>query len=72
MSATAIALSGQAPLLLTPHEASGILGVNRGTLRDLRDQGTGPHYYTIGSAIRYTRSDLDEWRVQRDRANGGR
>ena len=54
--------------MLTPYEASTVLGVNRGTLRDLRDQGTGPHYYTIGSAIRYTRSDLDEWRAQHDRA----
>lgn len=71
-NAAAIALDGQAPLFLTPQEVGGILGVNRGKLRDLRDQGIGPNYYTIGSAIRYRRSDVEQWREQRDRANRGR
>lgn len=72
-NAAAIALEGQAPpLFLTPQEAAGMLGVNRGALRDLRDQNDGPNYYTIGSAIRYRPADVEQWREQRDRANRGR
>ncbi|MEO5536031.1 MAG: helix-turn-helix domain-containing protein [Pseudolysinimonas sp.] len=62
---TAIAFQGVVPMLLTPQEVGEILGVNRGALRDLRDRGSGPRYYTIGAAIRYHRNDVDEWRADR-------
>jgi excisionase family DNA binding protein len=55
--------------LLTEKELAGLLKVSARTLRAWRDAGEGPPALKIGRrAIRYRRSDVEEWlRQQRDR-----
>jgi predicted DNA-binding transcriptional regulator AlpA len=42
-------------------QAAGYLGLNPGTLANLRARGLGPRYVKLGSAVRYYESDLDAW-----------
>jgi excisionase family DNA binding protein len=46
---------------LTPHEAAQYLHSSASTLAKLRVYGGGPTFCRIGRAIRYRRSDLDEF-----------
>lgn len=47
------------PAVLRPKDACTYLGVSYQQLRALRDQGLP--YFTYGNAIRYLRSDLEQW-----------
>lgn len=47
--------------MLTVAEASRFLGVARGTLYSWRYRGDGPRSYTIGTAVRYRRTDLEDY-----------
>ncbi len=46
---------------MTPAEAAEYLRSSKSTLAKRRLTGGGPQYLRIGRAIRYARSDLDEW-----------
>jgi hypothetical protein len=47
--------------LLVPSEAAGYVRRPETTLRQWRYLGRGPRYVKVGHAIRYRRSDLDDW-----------
>ena len=50
------------PLLLTETEAANILGFSIRTLQKWRSQGGGPRFVRVSArAIRYRRTDLDQW-----------
>ena len=49
---------------LTPGEAAAFLGTTRSTLAKLRCRGEGPPFSRLGgpgSAVRYSRADLEAW-----------
>ena len=48
-------------LFMVPDEVSAALHLSRGDLRRMRDSGTGPAYFSIGSTIRYLPADVDAW-----------
>jgi len=50
-----------APPPLTEVEAAGRLGLKVATLRAWRHQGKGPTFVRLGRAIRYLKSDIDEF-----------
>jgi excisionase family DNA binding protein len=50
---------------LTTPETSEYLKTARGTLSKMRVTGSGPPYTRIGRAIRYKKSDLDQWMTER-------
>ena len=50
-----------APTPLTEIEAAARLGLKVATLRAWRHQGKGPAFVRLGRAIRYLRSDIDEF-----------
>lgn len=52
---------------LRPREAAEFLRTSTSTLAKRRLYGDGPKYYRIGRAIRYLKSDLDEY-MARSRA----
>ena len=56
---TATSRHGAEPL--TETEAAGRLGLKVATLRAWRHQGRGPAFVRLGRAIRYLRSDIDEF-----------
>jgi excisionase family DNA binding protein len=45
----------------TTKDAAQYLGVSHQYLELARHRGEGPPYYKLSRAIRYKRSDLDEW-----------
>ena len=45
--------------LLTPPEVAEILGITTSALAQMRSEGDGPAYITVGRRVRYRRSDLD-------------
>ena len=47
--------------LLTPGQASEVVGLSAKTLAHYRVSGEGPHFYKIGRFVRYKRCDLDTW-----------
>ena len=51
-------------LFLIPDEVSTVLRASRDDLKNLRDAGQGPAYFTIGSTIRYLQADVDHWRAE--------
>ena len=56
------ASSAPSPLLLTETEAANILGFSIRTLQKWRSQGGGPRFVRVSArAIRYRRTDLDQW-----------
>jgi len=58
--------------LLTPNDVAEILGVSVGTLAQWRHRGHGPRFYSLtGQAVRYRRSDVDEWVESRRREPEG-
>jgi hypothetical protein len=46
---------------LKPKEAAAHLRTSISTLAKMRVYGGGPPFYRIGTAIRYSLADLDEW-----------
>jgi len=46
---------------LKPREAAAYLKSSTSTLAKRRLYGNGPRYYRIGTAIRYRKSDLDQF-----------
>jgi excisionase family DNA binding protein len=50
-----------APTPLTEIEAAARLGLKVATLRAWRHQGKGPAFVCLGRAIRYVRSDIDQF-----------
>jgi excisionase family DNA binding protein len=50
-----------APTPLTEIEAAARLGLKVATLRAWRHQGKGPAFVRLGRAIRYVRSDIDQF-----------
>ena len=49
--------------LIDEHEGAAILGLSVKTLRRWRWLKTGPPWYRIGAAIRYSPGDLDEFKA---------
>lgn len=63
---TAITTGSVEPVTITPAlvsspDAARYLGLQEGSLRQMRMRGEGPRYYKIGRAVRYRISDLDKW-----------
>jgi excisionase family DNA binding protein len=54
-------MSDYSDIYLTPREAAEFLRTSTSTLAKLRLNGDGPKYCRIGRAIRYLKSDLDEY-----------
>jgi excisionase family DNA binding protein len=46
---------------MTPREAANYLRTSASTLAKRRLSGGGPKFCRIGKAIRYLKSDLDQW-----------
>jgi excisionase family DNA binding protein len=51
----------QQPEYLTTRQAAKVLALGTSTLEGWRSRGEGPAWVKIGTAIRYSRSDLDSW-----------
>lgn len=70
-SASALqAVSGSAspwPEWMQPEVAAEYVGSSKSTLAKLRLRGGGPAFCRIGRAIRYRRTDLDEWLLSTSR-----
>ena len=49
------------PEIMTVIEAAGYIRLAKTTLNKMRVAGTGPRYLKMGKAVRYRRSDLDDW-----------
>lgn len=47
--------------LLTELSAAALLHLSVRTLQSWRGRGTGPSFVRMGRAIRYRRSDLEQW-----------
>jgi hypothetical protein len=57
--------------LLLPEEATRLLRVSAGTLRDWRYRNVGPAYIRVGQRPRYDRRDLEAYKAsQRQEAQG--
>jgi excisionase family DNA binding protein len=50
-----------AEIYLTPREAAAYLKTSTSTLAKRRLTGDSPRYSRIGTAIRYRKTDLDQW-----------
>jgi excisionase family DNA binding protein len=55
------ALPPQQADYLTTKQAAKLLALSVGTLEGWRSRGDGPAFVKIGTAIRYSRADLDAW-----------
>lgn len=55
----------ETPEILTTPEAAALVRLSKPTLERLRVQGGGPRYVKMHGAVRYRRSDLDEWLASR-------
>ena len=60
-------LRSSEPMLLTEKQAAKILGFSPRTLQKWRGRGDGPAFLKISSrgAVRYRRSDLEDWVANR-------
>lgn len=47
--------------LLTSKEAAEFLGLNEGSLRNMRKDGEGPKFIKLGRLVRYRRSELEKY-----------
>ena len=47
--------------IMTVIEAAGYIRLAETTLNKMRVAGTGPQFLKMGKAVRYRRSDLDDW-----------
>jgi predicted DNA-binding transcriptional regulator AlpA len=52
--------AGVARLLKTT-EAAYYVGLNEGSLANMRSRGVGPAWVKLGSSVRYRQQDLDAW-----------
>jgi excisionase family DNA binding protein len=55
------------PKWLTTTEAAEYIGGKPGTMEIWRFKGQGPAFHKIGTRVRYTQEDLDEWLATRKR-----
>ncbi|WP_420435061.1 helix-turn-helix transcriptional regulator [Hyphobacterium sp.] len=46
---------------MTPRQAAAYLNLAVSSLAKWRVEGIGPSYIKLGSAVRYRRTDLDDW-----------
>jgi hypothetical protein len=53
---------------LTPQQAAAYLGNSPDTLSAWRCRGDGPHYFKLGAAVRYLKSDLDKFIADKRRS----
>jgi excisionase family DNA binding protein len=51
--------------ILTTKEAANYLRLGKPTLEHFRVSGAGPKFCKLGGAVRYRKSDLDEWLASR-------
>ncbi len=54
---------------LTPGEAAGVLKLAKGTLANMRLNGTGPRFRKHGRLVRYDIEDLKAWSASRMRTS---
>lgn len=47
--------------LMTLDEVAATLRINRKTLLNWRPLGVGPRGFRVGKAVRYRRSEVDQW-----------
>jgi predicted DNA-binding transcriptional regulator AlpA len=55
--------------LLDPPAVADLLGVKRATLATWRWRGDGPPFVRVGSRVRYSPADLDDWLAARRRCS---
>lgn len=48
-------------VLLSSTQAAEFLGISKRTLGGMRLSGRGPVYSKVGSLVRYSRAELEEW-----------
>ena len=53
------------PEILTTQEAAQYVRLGKPTLERYRVTGNGPHFALLGRAVRYRKSDLDDWLASR-------
>ncbi len=53
--------SADRPVLLSPEELAGVLGVPVATIYRWRSHDEGPHSFRIGRHVRYRLDEVDEW-----------
>lgn len=53
--------------LLNPKETAGRLGMAVQTLAAWRAKGFGPRYVKVGARVRYSRTAIEEWLLERTR-----
>jgi len=46
---------------LTTDQLAGVLGLKKNTLEGWRTQGRGPAFIKVGRAIRYRKTDIDDY-----------
>ena len=54
-------MSANPTVLVDPTTAAAQLGVKAGTLAKWRVSGLGPPFLKLGSRVRYSRADLEQW-----------
>jgi excisionase family DNA binding protein len=60
-------MSGIPTVLVDPTAAAAQLGVKSATLAKWRVRGGGPPFLKVGSRVRYSRADLEQWLGERRR-----
>jgi len=50
---------------LNERQAAKFLGISPGTLRLWRSEGRAPRYFRAGKLVRYRRTDIDIWIMDR-------
>jgi excisionase family DNA binding protein len=60
-------MSETTTVLVDPTAAAAQLGVKPGTLAKWRVSGGGPPFLKIGSRVRYSRAELEQWLDQHRR-----
>ena len=53
--------------LMTTKQVAEMIGFSHRTLAKWRQEGRGPKYIKIGSSVRYTIEDVEEWSLKRKR-----
>ena len=56
-----VALDDRIGDLMREQETAELLGLNPGTLRNMRSRREGPPYIRVGRSIRYSRSAMRKW-----------
>lgn len=58
-------LAKKTPAYMTEAQAAEYLGLSHITLRQWRMEKKGPKYHKFDKAVRYSRTDIDEWMQSR-------